>query len=100
MLPAPGYNGQHGHLIFGRRGIEMLDRNQFDAFQKAAAFPKTLLHPLIADRVWISLARGELADGVFAAFRAVDEEKVFWTFRKPLLEKADFRLSIDKGGFF
>lgn len=73
LLPAPGTNGQNGFRILGRRGSELVDRHQFDMFQKAAAFPKTLLHPSIADRVWISLARGELADAVFIAFRTVEE---------------------------
>lgn len=51
----------------------MITRARFDNFQKAAAFPKTLLHSSIAERVWILLARGELADSVFFAFRTVEE---------------------------
>lgn len=73
LLPAPGTNGQNGHLILGRRGRELVDRDQFDIFRKAAAFPKTLIHPSISDRVWITLARGDLSDAVFIAFRAVEE---------------------------
>jgi uncharacterized protein (TIGR02391 family) len=74
LLPAPGINGQNGFRVFGRRGRELIDRGRFDAFQRAAAFPKSLIHPAIADRVWISLARGELADAVFIAFRTVEEQ--------------------------
>jgi len=73
LLPAPGTNGQNGFRMFGRRGRELLDRGRFDAFRRAAAFPKSLLHPAIADRVWIALARGELSDAVFIAFRTVEE---------------------------
>lgn len=73
LLPAPGINGKNGFRVLGRRGNEIVDRNLFDNFQRAAAFPKALLHPSIADRVWISLARGELADAVFIAFRTVEE---------------------------
>lgn len=73
LLPAPGINGTNGFKVIGRRGQELVDQDLFDAFQKAAAFPKTLLHPSIADRVWINLARGELADAVFYAFRTVEE---------------------------
>ena len=73
LLPAPGINGSNGFRIIGRRGKKLIDRNQFENFQKAAAFPKTFLHPSIADRVWIALARGELADAVFIAFRSVEE---------------------------
>jgi len=73
LLPAPGSNGKNGFRILGRRGKELVDRDRFDKFRRAAAFPKTLFHPSIADRVWISLARGELADAVFIAFRTVEE---------------------------
>ncbi len=73
LLPAPGTNGRNGFRILGRRGKELVDRDRFDTFQRAAAFPKTLLHPSIADRVWISLARGELDVAVFIAFRTVEE---------------------------
>jgi len=73
LLPAPGTNGQNGWRIFGRRGRELMDRNRFDQFRRAASLPKSMLHPSIADRVWIALARGELSDAVFIAFRAVEE---------------------------
>ena len=73
LLPAPGINGRNGFRFIGRRGNEFIDRGRFDKFQRAAAFPKTLLHTSIADRVWISLARGELSDAVFIAFRSVEE---------------------------
>lgn len=73
LLPAPGINGTNGFRFISRRGNELIDRDRFDKFQRAAAFPKTLLHSSIADRVWISLARGELSDAVFVAFRAVEE---------------------------
>ena len=73
LLPAPGINGNNGFRAIGRRGEALIDREQFDSFQRAASFPKSLLHPSIADRVWIALARGELADAVFNAFRSVEE---------------------------
>jgi uncharacterized protein (TIGR02391 family) len=73
LLPAPGTNGQNGFRMFGRRGRELIDRNRFDQFRRAAFLPKSMLHPSISDRVWIALARGELSDAVFIAFRAVEE---------------------------
>lgn len=74
LLPAPGINGTNGFRVIGRRGRELVDRDHFDAFRKAAAFPKSMLHPSIADRVWIALARGDFADAVFIAFRTVEEQ--------------------------
>ena len=74
LLPAPGINGVNGFRVIGRRARNLLEKAHFDAYRKAAEFPKSLLHPLIADRVWIALARGDLSDAVFIAFRAVEEQ--------------------------
>ncbi len=74
LLPAPGINGTNGFRILGRRGRELLDRDRFNTFARASTLPKALLHPTVADRVWIALARGDLSDAVFLAFRAVEEE--------------------------
>lgn len=73
IMPMPGINGQNGHQIITRRGRSALQREAFDRYRAAAAFPKSLLHPSIADRVWLSLARGEYDTAVFQAFRAVEE---------------------------
>ncbi|PIQ39527.1 MAG: TIGR02391 family protein [Thalassolituus sp. CG17_big_fil_post_rev_8_21_14_2_50_53_8] len=74
IIPDPGPNGQNGHMILGRRATQILERDQFDNFRRAASFPKSLLHPSIAEQAWISLARGEFADAVFNAFRTVEEQ--------------------------
>lgn len=43
----------------GRRERKALENPQlFTAYAKAAAFPRDLLHPTIAERVWAALARG------------------------------------------
>ena len=73
LLPATGTNGNSGWRVLGRRARGLLDRAEFDNFRSASLFPKTLLHPKIADRVWIALARGDLSDAVFIAFRSVEE---------------------------
>lgn len=73
LLPAPGINGTNGFRVLGRKGICLIDRNQFDSYRQAAEFPKSMLHHSIADRVWTSLARGELAEAVFTSFRSVEE---------------------------
>lgn len=73
LLPSPGTNGTNGYRMLGRRGKDLIDREKFDDFRRAASFPKTLLHQSIADRVWVSLARGEFESAVFFAFRAVEE---------------------------
>lgn len=73
IMPTSGFNGQNGHLTITRRGRQVLQRQAFDRYRHAVAFPKALLHPLIAERAWLSLARGEFDTAVFQAFRAVEE---------------------------
>jgi uncharacterized protein (TIGR02391 family) len=72
LVPADGTNGAHGFRVLGRRAFQIRTEDQFKQFRDAAAFPKSLLHPAIADKVWVSLARGDFEDAVFAAFKAVE----------------------------
>jgi uncharacterized protein (TIGR02391 family) len=76
VVPAQGVISAGGIPLFvlGRRGKIALERpRQFTAFSRAAAFNRDLLHPAITERVWAALARGDYADAVFIAFRAVEE---------------------------
>ncbi len=73
VMPLSGANAQSGYLRFTRRGRQLLSDESFASFLAAANFPKSMLHRLIADRVWLSLARGDLDEAVFIAFRAVEE---------------------------
>ena len=72
IVPATGINGNNGWKILSRRGRSISSERQFEEFRAAAAFPKALLHPSIADKVWLALARGDLDDAVFSAFKAVE----------------------------
>jgi uncharacterized protein (TIGR02391 family) len=74
IAPASGLNGRNGWMVITRRGSALLRDGNFHAFQRAAEFQKSLLHSLIADKVWLDLARGDLADAVFFAFRTVEEQ--------------------------
>jgi hypothetical protein len=61
ILPAPGANGQRGYFVLGRRGKTALQQpKQFTAYTKTAAFPRELLHPIIAERVWAALVSRRL----------------------------------------
>lgn len=74
ILPAAGISGQNGWFVPGRRGRAALEHpEQFTAHTKAAKFPRELLHPAIAERVWAALARGDYDVAVFYPFRAVEE---------------------------
>lgn len=61
--------------VFSRRGAQLATspKEEFQRFTAAAAFPKSLLHAAIADKVWVNLARGDLDTAVFTAFKAVEE---------------------------
>lgn len=73
IIPDSGIGGNNGWMLISRLGAKVANEHDFKYFQAAAAFPKTLLHPSIADKVWLSLARGDLDEAVFAAFKAVEE---------------------------
>jgi hypothetical protein len=74
IVPAPGTNGSHGWMVFGRRAESLAASDEILAgFRAAASFPKSLLHRSFAEKVWLKLARGEFADAVFDAFKAVEE---------------------------
>jgi uncharacterized protein (TIGR02391 family) len=73
VVPAPGNSGNQGFLVVSRQGNQIANDEDFKRFREAASFPKRMLHPSIADKVWLDLMRGDLADAVFAAFRAVEE---------------------------
>jgi uncharacterized protein (TIGR02391 family) len=74
IMPAADMNGANGWKVLTRKGIELTDDpDRFDAYRAAAGFPKRLLHPSIADAVWVDLARGDFASAVFRAFRTVEE---------------------------
>lgn len=73
IMPAEGPNGDNGYRVLTRRGEEIAAGGNFASFRAASAFPKQLLHPSIAEEVWLALARGDFAVAVFRAFRAVEE---------------------------
>jgi uncharacterized protein (TIGR02391 family) len=74
IVPAPGINGLHGWMVFTRPGEEAAaSKEAFERIRAAKAFPKDLLHPTIADKVWSELMRGDLDDAVFHSFKAVEE---------------------------
>jgi uncharacterized protein (TIGR02391 family) len=74
VVPASGASAQYGWYVLSRRGRAALQNPQvFKDYARAAAFPRELLHPAIAERVWADLARGEYDSAVFYAFRTVEE---------------------------
>jgi uncharacterized protein (TIGR02391 family) len=74
ILPAPGINGTNGFKILSREGERIANKEvDFSHLRDLANFPKTMMHPAIADRVYAALARKDLDEAVLVAFRAVEE---------------------------
>jgi uncharacterized protein (TIGR02391 family) len=72
IVPEPGINGTNGFKVLGRRAKSLRTAEQFKAFRQASSFPKALLHPLIAERAWIGVMRGEFDAAVLFSFKAVE----------------------------
>lgn len=73
ILPAPEPN-EKSFWQLSRRGQAFLDDEPaFRDFAQAARLSRDLLHPAIADEVWVQLAQGHLDVAVFIAFKAVEE---------------------------
>lgn len=72
LIPEPGMNGNNGYVLLSRRGQEVLAVGTFKTYARSVAFPKSLLHPAIADDVWLDIVRGDIETAVFKAFRAVE----------------------------
>ncbi len=72
LIPMPGPNGNNGWMLLSRRAQAVLTANTFRNYARSVGFPKALLHPSIANEVWLDIVRGDLETAVFKAFRAVE----------------------------
>ncbi len=72
IIPEPGTNGNNGWMLFSRRAKSILANNSFKDYARSVGFPKALLHPSIANEVWLDVVRGDLETAVFKSFRAVE----------------------------
>lgn len=74
IMPATDMNGHNGFKVPTRRGLALAHSPEgFRSYAAAAEFPKSLLHPLMREDVWLKMARGDYPDAVFRAFRMVEE---------------------------
>jgi uncharacterized protein (TIGR02391 family) len=73
IIPAPGLNGAHGLMVLSKDGEAACTPQGFEYVRAARSFPKALLHPSIANKVWAALMRGDLDQAVFISFKAVEE---------------------------
>jgi uncharacterized protein (TIGR02391 family) len=55
-----------------RRGHGINSMEDFQKFRKASILPKDILHPLIAEKCWLTFLRGDYDTAVFQAFKEVE----------------------------
>jgi uncharacterized protein (TIGR02391 family) len=72
LAPHPRQTPERGIMFLTRRAAEITDQTAFEAFRKTSAFPRSLLHPVIADRSWPNFIRGDHDTAVFQAFKEVE----------------------------
>jgi uncharacterized protein (TIGR02391 family) len=66
-------NGQHGWMVLSRVGEAALERpDGFEQLRALRSFPKSLLHPRIADKAYAALQRGDHVTAVRDAFTDVE----------------------------
>jgi hypothetical protein len=74
IMPDTGINGANGFKVLTSKGRAAAENFNAEKYREAAAFQKALLHPMIADKIWATLARNDLSDAVFDAFRTLEIE--------------------------
>jgi uncharacterized protein (TIGR02391 family) len=70
--PLNDTNASAGWRVLSRQGLQFERKEDFESFLKARQLPKSMLHPDIAERVWLSVVRGEFDTAVFQAMKAVE----------------------------
>jgi hypothetical protein len=72
LAPDPGQLPGGDWVFLTRRAEEIHDKDPFEAFRKASALPRSILHPVIADRTWPNFHRGDHDTAVFQAFKEAE----------------------------
>jgi len=72
VIPEPGMNGTNGWRRLSRRAKRFQDEKEFADYAAARLLPKEMLHPSIAQTVWMAFARGEYDIAVFQAMKQVE----------------------------
>lgn len=70
VVPKPGDTG--GWMILSRRACRFESEEDVQQFRMARNMNRDLLHPAIAEKVWLAFVRGDFAEAVFTAMRAVE----------------------------
>lgn len=72
LVPAPGMNGTNGFRQLSRRAMRFESKEQFVRYEVGRRLPKDMLHPRLANTVWMAFMRGEFDVAVLQAMKAVE----------------------------
>jgi uncharacterized protein (TIGR02391 family) len=72
VVPDNGINGQNGWRRLSRRARRFENEEEFSGFAAAASLPRKILHPSIAEKVWLAFVRGDFDVAVFLAMKQVE----------------------------
>jgi uncharacterized protein (TIGR02391 family) len=72
IVPAADLNGRNGWKLLTRLGEQAANQQDFARLRELTDFPKSMIHPSIADKVWKEFVANDLDQAVFAAFKAVE----------------------------
>lgn len=72
IIASPSQQLTSGYMELTRRGRRIAAEGDFEAYRKAAAFPRGLLHSTIAAKAWPNFIRGDYDTAVFQAFKEVE----------------------------
>lgn len=72
IVPEPDDGRQYGWRVLSRRARRFENEEEFAGFAAAQSLPKTILHPSISEKVWLSFVRGEYDVAVFQAMKQLE----------------------------
>lgn len=72
VVPEPGSNGNNGWRQLSRRARQFENEEDFAGFAAAQSLPRSILHPSIAEKVWLAFVRAEYDVAVMQAMKRVE----------------------------
>lgn len=72
IVPPDQENGRNGYRTLSRRGGSLKTEEDLRQFRMTRQLNRDLLHPAIAEKVWLGFMRGDFAEAVFTAMRTVE----------------------------
>ena len=72
IVPPDHENGKNGYRTLSRRGGGLKTEDDLRQFRMTWQLNRDLLHPAIAEKVWLGFVRGDFAEAVFTAMRTVE----------------------------